>query len=257
MARQFGEGEHKVLLIMDQFAPGDSFKLMFIGESVMPKHRIRPINAALQFGPAEQESAITGIEGLFDKQRSFIVNGGVRIAPFSPAEEEAVSTARRNETYFEPRPIEASREKAATWIALKELMEFDLVLHTGPMDKPMNALRECSWDLLGDWGLDVATQKSLSRKATPKGGVWRWISGDDYPLKMLNNSNEGIVHVGLIVDEQGKPIACHVQSSTRPKEFDDVVCSKFMKRGKFNPALDANGKPVRSYFQTTVNFRLG
>jgi hypothetical protein len=73
---------------------------------------------------------------------------------------------------------------------------------------------------------------------------------------MRNGGYEAIVNVRVIVDGQGKPVSCHIQTSTRPKEFDDVVCRRIMGHARFIPALDATGHPVTSYWQQSVTFAL-
>jgi len=60
----------------------------------------------------------------------------------------------------------------------------------------------------------------------------------------------------VIVGADGTPSNCHVQSSTRPQAFDEVVCRQILKNGRFNPALDVNRKPIKSYYRQTAIFQL-
>ena len=253
LGRTFGEGADKVVLILYQLQPGDYFKLTFVGSSVKPDGNVT--SGALQFGPIESESEITVTQGTSGPDRILIVDGTERIAPLSDVEQKLSDAADRNDTYYEPAPIGPQREKAASWLALNKIMKFDLVLDTGPMHAAMEALRHCTWDLVGSWGLDVEQQKALSRKTYAK-SVARWFDADDYPKKMVRSESEGIVNFRLMVSASGRPESCHIQVSTRPKEFDDVVCKIMMRRARFEPALDAEGRPVRSYYQNTIVFRL-
>ena len=124
------------------------------------------------------------------------------------------------------------------------------------MAKPLASLRECSWATVKLWGLDVDQQKRLTRRAEPKGHTTDWFNVDDYPPKMFKAGHQGIVNFRMIIDETGEPLSCHIQESTRPKDFDDAVCKAVMKRARFEPALDAQGKPVASYWRQTVRFLL-
>ena len=124
------------------------------------------------------------------------------------------------------------------------------------MAEPMDALRKCSWDTVKLWGLDVEQQKSLLRKPFPKDPHKPWFHSSDYPKMMAREGYEAIVNFRLIIDAAGKPRSCHIQTSTRPKEFDDAVCSGVMKRVRFNPALDTQGKPVESFYRGTIVWRL-
>jgi TonB family protein len=254
LARAFGQGNQKVILILYQLAPGDWFKLTLIGSSLKPAEFARQ-KGRLQFGPIEAESEITVVEGESGPDRLLIIEGTERLAPLSDEEKKANASADRRGTYHRVPPIGLEREKAATWFALENIMKFDLVLETGPMDAAMTIMRDCTWNLVESWGLDVAQQMALQRMGYPKGDR-TWFNADDYPKSMVASNKEGIVNFRLMIDPTGKPDSCHIQVSTRPKAFDDVVCRGMMKRARFHPALDAEGKPVRSFYQNTIRFYL-
>jgi TonB family protein len=257
LARNFGEGDQRVTLVMDQFEPGDEFRMTLIGRPVWINQSSRPVEAKLRFGPTEAESRITALTGTAEsKEPALIVQGALRLAPLTDSEEEAREQARRRNAPFEPAPIGAAREAAVNWLELIDGPRRDVVLETGPMDKPMAALRNCSWDTIKFWGLDVEQQKKLSRKPRPQRGPETWLSADDYPRSMVRGGYQGIVHFRLLIGADGMPTSCAIQRSTRPKEFDDAVCAAVMKRARFEPALDAGGKPVPSYWISSVYFRL-
>lgn len=73
---------------------------------------------------------------------------------------------------------------------------------------------------------------------------------------MLRQGKRAIVHFRLNVDAAGQPTACHIQQSTRPKAFDDAVCKAIMRNARFDPALDAEGQPVASYWLNSVVFHI-
>jgi TonB family protein len=254
LSRSFGEGDRKVMLFLEQFVPGDTFNMMFVGKSV--DLRSQRDKASVRFGPNEEESEETGVAATTNNTPAIILHGHQRLAPLTDAEESAAKAAVDRNMPFDPPPIGAAREKAATWLELGRILRFNLVLETGPMDEALAALRECSWDTIRSWGLDIAQQKSLTRRAYPTQAAYSWFSDDDYPGKMLIRGYEGIVNFRVLVDETGRATSCHIQSSTQPKEFDDVVCRVVMRRARFHPALDARGKPAKSYWRQTVTFRM-
>ena len=257
LARSFGTGDLKVSMVLDQFTPGDWFRITMSGPpfgksnfSVTPKPIVR-------FGPAEQPSEVEGFAALIGTTPAFISSSSLRLAPYTKPEEQASDEAFRSGRPFEPQPIGEAREAAAKWLEVTELLrKADFTLETGPMDKPLAALRQCSWDTVRSWGLDVDVQKSLSRKPQAKGRTNSWFSPDDYPSKMLERGQQAIVNYRIIVDEKGSPTSCTIQRSTRPKDFDDLVCRLIMKRAKFEPALDATGNPVRSFYAQRVTWRI-
>ncbi len=258
LARKFGEGEQQVTLFFDQLEPGDEFQVILSGKPLEPgQSNYSRMETSLRFGPSETTSDGEATVGKLNELPALLVSGEQRLIPLSEAEKEARRVAY--ERGFEPAkipPIEASREKAVTFIEVSKALKRDLILETGPMDVPMAALRECSWDMIRSWGLDVEQQKSLSREVSRANPRRVWIDGSDYPTKMLRGGYEGVVNFRLLIDAKGTATSCHIQTSTRPKEFDDAVCRIVMRRVRFNPALDANGNAVPSYYRQTINFRL-
>ncbi len=124
------------------------------------------------------------------------------------------------------------------------------------MDKPLAALSTCIDELMTHWGIDIEKHKKLSRSVVPDGNPGRWIKGNDYPTDMLHQRQPALVQFRLSVDETGAVTGCHIQKTTRPKEFDDAVCKSLTRRANFLPALDENGKPIKSFYRNTVRFQI-
>jgi TonB family protein len=256
LARNFGEGKERVTLMMDQMEPGDWFRITLTGKPLRVGNVTRLDKARIRFGPNELETEISAQVGEMGDEPALLVIGSKRLAPLTDQEKEAAKKAARENGRFEPAALGPVREAAATWLELTKATRRDLVLDAGPMDKPLAALRTCSWDTIKAWGLDIEQQKTLTSKVHPKRSPATWFDSSDYPTDMLRGGYEGIVNFRLLVDASGKPSSCKIQTSTRPKEFDDTVCRAVMKRAEFEPALDARGKPVPSYWISTVNFRI-
>ena len=129
-------------------------------------------------------------------------------------------------------------------------------LMLGGMGEPIKALNACTDELLTHWGIDVAAHKTRSRGVIPKSNPGAWISAGDYPIDLMRAGTQGVVHFRLDVDERGRATRCSIQQSTRPAEFDRVVCSKISRNARFEPALDSAGEPMKSYWRSTVRFEL-
>jgi TonB family protein len=257
LGREFGEGNQSVIVFFEQFVPGEIFYLMFVGRSIVPS-RLDPIKSGIRFGPNEAfDEDNFGTRATVGSLPALMLGDWRRLAPLTEPEKLARKEAEKRDYPYQPSPIGPARERAATWLELGKALSFDLVLETGPMDKPLEALRQCTWDLVKSWGLSIEEQKGLTRKAYPIIPSGKWFSSDDYPIEMLSQGYEGNVNIRVIVDAAGTPVSCHVQSSTRPQGFDDIVCRQVMKKGRFHPALDASGKPIKSYWRQSVSFRIG
>lgn len=254
MARSFGEGDQKVVLMADRYEPGDSLRLIFVGKPAFTS--LNEGTVRLRFGPVQAEQEVAFYPGrLDDKTASLIVRGDVRIAPYAPevtAAYEATLKAKRYD--FSWPHITAAQEEAVTFIEVTRSVRHPFVLETGSLGAPLAALRKCTDELLGHWGIDVAKHAALSRPVKPKSDPGNWVKSRDYPAEMLMMGKRAIVHFRLNVDAAGKPVACHIQQSTRPKAFDDAVCKAIMRNAEFEPALDADGSPIASYWLNSVNF---
>lgn len=256
MVRSFGEGDQKVTLLADRFEPGDSLRLSFVGKPVNTRHNEGTIE--LRFGPTEEVQKILFYPALFvDKSPALMLREDARLAPRTEAEYAAYEAALKGGDYgFQWSKITPEQEAAVTFIEVKRSVREPFILETGSLGPPFEAMRKCTDELLNHWGIDVAKHATLSRPVTPTGNPAKWMKSSDYPPAMLAAGRRAIVQFRLNVDAGGVPTACHIQQSTRPKEFDDAVCKAIMRNAKFTPALDADGNPIVSYWLNTVIFQM-
>lgn len=256
MGRSFGAGDEKIVLIADRYQPGGDLRLSFVGK---PTHtRLNEGYVEVKFGPAEAEQKVSFYPGLLaDKTPTLILQHGVRIVPYPPEVLKAYEAAVKAKKYdFDWPEIAPEREAAVTYIEVKRSVGQPFILETGSLGAPLAALEKCTDELLDHWGIDVAKHASLSRPVRAKSNPGNWMKSDDYPSEMLRLGKRAIVHFRLNVDVAGKATACHIQQSTRPKAFDDAVCKAIMRNARFEPALDADGKPVASYWLNSVVFHI-
>lgn len=61
----------------------------------------------------------------------------------------------------------------------------------------------------------------------------------------------------LDVDPEGKVAACHILARTDPDDFSKLTCKLMSGRARFIPALDAQGKPVKSFFVSKFSWQIG
>lgn len=268
LARVFGKEDNRVVLTMDRFAPGDPFQLVVASKLLSrvkattgPKRQV-----TLRFGPGEAEQSedmrpidFQGMPGLM---ASGVMLGSVIDEEKHRAETAAAKAAgdkkklRMLEVLTPVMPMTPAREAAVTYLEIGGASRDRVVLETGPMDRPMAALRSCTDDLLTQWGVDVAAHKTLTRPVAPKGNPQFWVTSDDYPNSQLISGTQGLIQFRLSIDEEGRVSDCHIQQSTRPAEFDRTVCRIMTTRARFEPALDAAGKPIASYWRSSFSFQM-
>ncbi len=256
LMRQFGDGENKSLIIMSRFAPQESFSLTLAGK---PFKLTKGADVKIQFGPDEAEQDINFMTGTFGEMPSLVQAGGMRLSPPSASEMAALEAEKKKSKLFQHvkiEPVGVEREKRVKLLKIGRPLRQAVVLELGAMDKPLAALNTCITDLVSSWGLDAEKHRTMTRPVLPANAPGQWVTTNDYPSKMLTAGQPAIVEFRLEVDETGKATRCHIQQTTRPKEFDAAVCNGIMKKSKLTPALDAEGKPMKSYFQETVIFKL-
>lgn len=252
LVRKFGEGSDAVTATFDQLRPGDEFFLTLVGAPLKPTGSDPAF--IIRFGPGEADQSVRLQSGITGGQPA-VLSSRLRLVARDDARSPVASaTAVPAEQPSSP-SVGNAREKAVTWVELRgKSIAGDLRMATGPMDKPFEALRACGWDMVKGWGLDPAQQQARSRPPvrTENSPLLRT---EDYPSRMWQKNVEAIIHFRLMVDATGKVESCHIQLSTRPKDFDDAICRRVLK-ARFHPALDANGRPMRSFWVQTVYFKM-
>lgn len=254
LSRLFGPEAERVLLSLEQYSPGEGFRLS-IGSDAFA---IDQEGVAVAFGPegrVQSEYIQRGSLGDFD--RAIFVSTGLL-----PSEQKLKVTSAKAAFDWRdhvPTPSDkahtATKEAAIEWLEVRGRRD-PIRLALGSMGPPMAALHTCTDELLGHWGIDVQAHKTLQRAVVPKTNPGRWITANDYPTGLLVRGYQGYVRFRLAVNEQGKPSSCHIQRSTRPVGFDEVVCDKLMRKADFMPALDKDGQPIPSYWVSAVFFEL-
>ena len=258
LSRTFGSGEQQTALVFDRLSPGDSFRLMLIGNATNAARHGG--EAKIRFGTGFAQQDLQFLSGTWnDKFPTWIFNGSVRIRPRSDAEEALIAKEIGRAGMADISwiaPISEADEASVAEVQVGRPLRKPLVLRTGSMKSAFAALRTCTDELLTHWGIDVARHKMRSQPARPVGSPGRWLNNNDYPSEMKERLQNGLVHFRLTVGEDGKPLGCHIQQSTNPEGFDNTVCRALMRRAEFEPARDKEGKPLVSYYINTVRFMI-
>ena len=83
-----------------------------------------------------------------------------------------------------------------------------------------------------------------------------WMEPTDYPMDAVMANWSGDVVARLAVDAAGKVTGCKILVSGGLPSMDAVTCSSAMKRGKYEPAVGADGKPTAAFRVVDVGFRV-
>lgn len=250
LIRTFGEGENLHYLRFQQYSPGEAAGLTVAGpafkrfrsrsetdlrffESQTP-HRTKPFTGTVEgFGTGVIYSSVTVDRGMPDR----------------PPEDN---------TPHDP-SVPLLDTALGTQVQFIELRQGGRVvrLKTGPLNAAFEVLNQCTLDLLRDWGLDA--EKHLTALSGPRlinqGAIVRRIQSD-YPSDALREGEQAILRMRVIVSEHGKVESCTMIEATQTKDLESPAC-RLMKSATFEPARDANGAAFKSYFATSITYRIG
>jgi TonB family protein len=76
-----------------------------------------------------------------------------------------------------------------------------------------------------------------------------------YPRTALMRGEQAIVRLHVIVSETGRVEECVINGATIADNLESPAC-KEMEQAEFAPALDANGDPFRSFYATSIIYRI-
>jgi TonB family protein len=138
----------------------------------------------------------------------------------------------------------------AFWAELARAGELQLrrgeeVLVRARLARPADAataFRECVADGMQAWGIDAAAQRGASR--WPRSTNNYGLSDSDYPLDLIDDGIQGRTVVRLTVSIDGRATECTTVASSGTPAFDERACRSILDRGRFEPALGADGRPV-------------
>jgi len=117
-------------------------------------------------------------------------------------------------------------------------------------------LNTCTTDMVKEWGLDVDRHLTASRMP-------QWTNVERiakqlqraYPLAAAERGEQAIVRLRAIIDETGQVEHCVLEEATTTEKLKSPACD-YMDRAKFEPALDADGNPFRSYYGTVIMYQI-
>lgn len=249
LARIFGEGDDRTTMIMIRSRPGSSGDHMVIAGrpvgNIQERHGVE-----VGFGPGTDINETRPYRGSLGEIEPALIFSSVSIRPERKASQPDQSKEDQAALRAESRKLADS----VTYMTVADRSD-ELRFDFGSMKDVNTVMDDCANGLIEAWGLDAEKHASAMREPVPLNAE-DWIRSSDYPRDMLRAGQPAIINVRMIVDADGSPTECHIQSTTRPKAFDDAVCSSILKRASFDPALDAAGKPMKSFYQTTVHFML-
>lgn len=115
-------------------------------------------------------------------------------------------------------------------------------------------LKRCSDNLLTSLGIDPRSRARLMKMPARrnKSPIFR---DSDYPRQALRRHISGTVVIRYTVGVEGLVTACVPVVSSGQASMDEVTCKSIVSRARYEPGLDAEGKPTPVDMVATVSYQ--
>ena len=120
------------------------------------------------------------------------------------------------------------------------------VLETGNMQPAIRALNACTVDLLTSWGLDAGQHRYFTPPQLQNADIVYRRMTDDGRGEERSQTDQGVFEFRVIVEIDGSVSDCVQLNATNLNSLKPRLCT-LMRSARFDPARDAEGKPMRSF----------
>lgn len=127
-------------------------------------------------------------------------------------------------------------------------------LDVGQMAGVMKILENCRSDLRRYWSIGPEHENGRISGPKTENSLISLFSSDDYPSQAWSRNQQGTTAIILLIDELGRLRDCMVEQTSGIATLDISACLIIRKRGKFSPALDSAGKPVKGAFSQRIKW---
>lgn len=251
LARVFDDGEDRHLLLIDQGGPSSRFHFSVSGPAF--KNFDRPSEITVQFGAFEPDKDRFPYLGTTKDVGTSLIYSGL---DFGGHGEEAGQDGEDPSMYRQPFPlIDVEMARKVDSITVRQGRRV-VELATGNLGEPISVLNECARNIVRVWGFDPDEQATMTRRA-------RWLDrrkvsrliAHSYPNKALRRGEQGIFRLRATIEIDGSVSECFIDKATLTDSLESPAC-KGMAKAQFEPALDKDGNPMRSFYLTTISYRI-
>lgn len=247
LLRTFGEKGNRHIVFFEQYWPDDRTSLTAAGPGFKPFRSGKRTN--LKFFEAQSPIRTLPFAGTSGQFGNAMIYSSISI-------DKGTEGQRDHDVHLAQLPrLDTGLAGKVQFVSLQQGSN-EVRLLTGPMGDAFQVLNQCSQGLLSEWGLDEAKQLTATRMP-------RWINSESvirkivsaYPKEALEKGEEAIMRMRVIVSENGSVENCVIIKATDTDVLESLAC-KAMQGALFEPALDSNGKPMRSYFAESIVYQI-
>ncbi len=263
LIRSFGDEQTPTVLVLEQYAPSESFTWTVAGPYVAQTRFSRDVTVQWGpfFDPYEQkfQDATLGTIG-----KAFMGRNWVSPDHLVPStSKDALRSLDKPElaSGYEPVLGQINEAEAAgvEYVSFTQKNRLHLVLRLSDLAPAIATLNKCTRDLAAEWGFDESYADRLT--STP---IWSNVSDvarriqEKYPARALSRGAQANFKVRIIVGTDGRPERCDWINETKADDFEmgRTPCDIVMEDAEFEPAIDQEDRPIRSIYQSTIRYRI-
>lgn len=226
------------------------------------RYAVKPVT----FGEVADLMIVIGGKNLGQEYRHG--RAAVRLGPGNPPIEGRFRSWRAPNNVARIVAIEVPRSALSQIAAAKELeLSADRknfrIRQTGGV-KALAALDICEANMIKAFSAGAETENDLEVDGPPvpgqsagfAGNPARWITSNDYPMEAVRQRLDGTTGARWIVGTDGRVKKCLITARSDHPALDALVCKALVERGRYRPAIGADGKPVESVASRRVVWKL-
>jgi hypothetical protein len=244
LVRTFSNGKDEISLALERTQPGAFLRVLLVGDGVTTFRGADQIGYTFPPSGSERETRYVRSETADGKQ--FLSFDPLTLAPF------AFTPGAPPPPYSRENELDAARGINA--LALDKGLTSPVRFETGSLKAPVEVMQACADDLLVVWGLDVEKHKTMTAgpiSDPAPGGV---LPQGTIPFGEFGKLGGGANQVRLLIGADGKPTSCTIYSPSLSETLNQRICSLVMEKATFQPAKDAAGQAMASYWMGSPMF---
>jgi TonB family protein len=114
----------------------------------------------------------------------------------------------------------------------------------------------CLANLRQVWNVGAPYSGRITRPAQSRRPLRDLFLSGSYPQQAMMEGNTGRVGLALLIDEAGKVRDCMIEETSGYATLDTMSCYTITTHARFEPAVGADGKPVKSASFHRINWRI-
>lgn len=243
LSRNFSDGSGEISLAMERIQPGIDARMILLGDTIKLYRGAKSVE--YRFLPSGESRTGQLLRSNTAEGKQYLVVSpvlmGAAPAPGTPPGPPPAYDRAKEQAFAGV--IEGVTVSGGTTEPIE--------LQTGALKPVVAALQACTDDLVKSWGIDPAKQNAATRTVLPDGSTANWLPGGTIGFEDFGKLGGEMNQVRMLVDATGKPTDCKIHFPSLAQATNDKVCKSLMANARFQPALDADGKPFASYYITS------